>query len=74
MVDHKEGDLKMTSEGQAKRCCMQVKHTHEEKMVQADTLKLLSICIKVLIMHVISVYQIWVPQIQSEGASHEYTP
>lgn len=47
---------------------MQVKHTHEEKTVQMDILKLLSICITVLIMHIISVYQIWVPQIQSEGS------
>lgn len=62
----------MSSKGQDKRCYVQVKHAHKEKMVQADILKLLSICVKVLIMHTISVYRLWVPQTQSKGASHQH--
>lgn len=53
---------------------MQVKHTGEEKMVQGDILKLLGICIKVFVTCIISTYQVWVPQTQSEGAPRAYTP
>lgn len=39
---------------------MQVCFAPKEKTLQVDTLQLLGVCTKVLIMHIISVYLIWV--------------
>lgn len=43
MVDHEAGDLKMTSEGQDRKCCVQAEHTRDRTM-QGDIMKLCSTC------------------------------